>query len=335
MESTPEERTRARAWLRARLTEGERAREEWRALWASSWEHLLRTPVDTLLDRRSAGDLAERLADSPFLIEALTPLARNVLRASLQSLREDDAPLDHSIPDEARARLRAAAARPGLVHPDWVHATLRGEAVEAVLNDLLYRVLMDFSTLIPRLMTRMSALGRFRLVGGAGAMAERLIREVEKLVEPEVREFLAGSTGRVLESAAEFTIARIDDPAQREFRATFVDFVLSRSPRFLVASVDEPLLEDLDFVVEATLRHLSGTPEARAAAREWAERAIRYGEGKTVAEVLELDAGSAAAPTDALADATWPAFRSLIDSPYAQRWMDDLVDELLDHLAAD
>ena len=329
-ENTAEERTRAKQWLRARLTEGDRPREEWRELWRAGWEHLIRTPVEELVDPCAAVDLAERFTDSQFLIEIPAPLLRRVLRAAIDSLREDDEPLHRLIPDEVRRRLREAVARPGLVHPDWVHATFRGEAVEAVLNDMLYRVLKDFSTLIPRMMTKMQSLGRFSLIGGAGALAERLIREVERLVEPEIRAFLADSTGPVLESAAEFTIARIDDPAQLEFRATFVDFVLSRSPRFLLANVDEPLTEDLEFAVGATLRHLSAAPETREAVRDWIERGMQYCEGKTVGEVLELDEGSPAPPIDALADASWPTFRSLIESPYAQQWMDSLVDELLD-----
>ena len=330
MKIPEDDRTRAKHWLRTRLTQGDRPREEWRALWAASWEHLLGTPVVELVDEHAIAELTDRLADSRFLIEGPAPLLHRILRAGIESLREEEEPLQRSMPDEARRRLRRAVARPGLVHPDWVRATLRGEAVEAVLNDMLYRVLKDFSTLIPRMMTRMPSFGRFSLIGGAGALAERLIREVERLVEPEIRAFLSDSTGRVLESAAEFTIARIDEPAQLEFRAAFVDFALSRSPDFLLANVDEVLIADLEFVVGETLRHLSQDPEARQAVHVWIERGMRFAEGKTVAELLEIDAQNAALPTDALADASWPAFRSLIESDYVQGWMDGLVDELLD-----
>jgi hypothetical protein len=31
-----------------------------------------------------------------------------------------------------------------------------------------------------------------------------------------------------------------------------------------------------------------------------------------------------------LAEATWPAFTTLLDSPQAQHWMDTLLDELID-----
>lgn len=333
METSVDDRTRAKRWLRARLTEGERPRAEWRALWAAAWEELLRTPVDQLLDAHATGELVERLIESSFVVEASGPLLAKVQRAAIESLRQDGTPLERRMPAEARERLRRAVAQPGLIHPDWVRAVLRGEAVESILNETLYRVLMDFSTLIPRIMTRMPSLGRFSLIGGAGALAERLIREVEKLIEPEIRSFLADGTGRVLETAVDFTIERIDDPIQLEFRATFVDFVLSRSPEFLLASMDEASIGELDQVSDETLRHLSNDPELRSLLRGWIEQGIESCAGKSVAEVLELDASGPAPPTDALADATWPAFRSLLEGPYARDWLDSLVDELFDVIA--
>lgn len=333
MKTSVDDRNRAKRWLRARLTEGMRPREEWRALWAASWEELLRTPVDELLDARATGELVERLIETSFLIEAGGPLVARVQRAAIESLRQDATPLERRMPAAARERLHRAVARPGLVHPDWVRAVLRGEAVESILSDTLYGVLKDFSTLIPRIMTRMPSLGRFSLIGGAGALAERLIREVEKLVEPEIRAFLADGTGRVLERAADFTIERIDDPIQLEFRATFVDFVLGRSPEFLLASMDETSIDDLEQVAVDTLRHVSEDAEARALLRDWIERGIDSCAGKSLGEVLELAGPDPSPPTDALADATWPAFRSLLEGPHARDWLDSLVDELLDFVA--
>ena len=333
MKTSVDDRNRAKSWLRARLTEGERPREEWRALWAATWEELLRTPVDDLLDARSTGELVERLIETSFVVDAAGPLLAKVQRAAIDSLRRDATPLDRRMPAEARERLHRAVAKPGLVHPDWVRAVLRGEAIESILNETLYGVLKDFSTLIPRIMTRMPSIGRFSLIGGAGALAERLIREVEKLVEPEIRAFLADGTGRVLESAADFTVERIDDPIQLEFRATFVDFVLSRSPEFLLASLDESSIDELEQVAVETLRHLSEDDEARTLLRGWVERGIESCAGMSVGEVLEIDASEPSPPTDALADATWPAFRSLLEGPHARDWLDSLVDELLDFVA--
>jgi len=274
------------------MTEGERPQEEWRQLWEATWDHLLVTPVRDLVDARQ--------------------------------------PVDRLLPPEAQEKLQGALARPGLVHPDWVRAMFRGEAAEAVLNDALYRALKDFSTLLPRLLVKVSPVGRFGILGSAGAFAEKLIVELEKLIEPEIKSFLANSTERILERAAEFTIAKIDDPASIEFRATFVNFMLSKSPSFFLEAANDEMLGDMGAVVEITARHLAETPEMQAGIRGWIDRVMDYSADKTLGEVLQIDGSGARPPIDALADATWPAFTNVLGSPQAQAWMDSLLDELID-----
>ena len=330
MSEAPEKRAALKRWFRDRLTEGERPKEEWRQLWEATWDHLLDTPVLDLVDANTAKALADRLVDPELVTELSRPIVANVAQVVIAELRADDKPVDRFLPPDAQDKLQEALARPGLVHPDWVRAMFRGEAAEAVLNDALYRALQDFSTLLPRLLVKISPVGRFGVLGSAGAFAEKLIEELEKLIEPEIKSFLADSTGRVLERAAEFTIAKIDDPASIEFRATFVNFVLSKSPAFFLDAADDALIADMGAVVELTARHLAEAPETREGVRKWIDRAIDYCEGKSVGEALELDGKRARPPIDALADATWPAFTTLLTSPQAQRWTGGLLDELLD-----
>jgi len=312
------------------MTEGERPREEWRQLWAATWEHLLRTPVHDLIDADEAKTLADRLVDPALVTELSAPIVANVSRVVIAELRKDEQPVGRFLPPEAQDKLQEALARPGLVHPDWVRAMFRGEAAEAVLNDALYRALKDFSTLLPRLLVKISPMGRFGVLGGAGALVEKLIEELEKLIEPEIKSFLADSTERVLERAAEFTIAKIDDPASIEFRATFVSFMLSKSPAFFLEAADDELIGDIGAIVEMTARHLAETPETREGIREWIDRALEYFAGKTLGEALDIDVSRARPPIDALADATWPAFTTVLASPPAQAWMDTLLEELID-----
>ena len=323
-------RSALKGWLRQRLTEGERPREEWRELWEATWDHVLGTPVHDLIDAHTAKALAERLID-PELVTALSsPVVANVAGVVIAELREDEQPLERFLPLGAREKLQEALARPGLVHPDGVRAMFRGEAAEAVLNDALYRALKDFSTLLPRLMVKISPVGRLGMLGSAGAFAEKLIEELEKRIEPEIKSFLADSSERILERAAEFTIAKIDDPASIEFRSNFINFVLSKSPAFLLEAVDQELIDDMGVVVELSARHIAEMPELRVGVPLWIDRAMAYTDGKTLAEALGLESLEARDPIDALADATWPAFTTVLASPQAQAWTDQLLDELID-----
>jgi len=326
----PEKRAALKRWLRDRLTEGERPREEWRQLWEATWEHLLATPVHDLIDAGAVKALADRLADPELITELSRPIAATLAPAIIAEIREDDEPVDRFLPPEAQEKLQQTLARPGLVHPDWVRAMFRGDAAEAVLNDALYRALHEFSTLLPRLLVKISPMGRFGVLGSAGALAEKLIEELEKLIEPEIKSFLAESTERVLERAADFTIAKIDDPASIEFRATFVRFILSKSPSFYMEVADDELVEDIGEIVELTARHVLGMPDFRADVHARIDQVIKYSAGKSVGEALQLGGNTPRPPIDALAEATWPAFITVLASPQAQTWVDGLLDELID-----
>jgi hypothetical protein len=312
------------------MTEGERPQEEWRQLWDATWDHLLATPVQDLVDPSTAKAVADRLLDPELITELVRPIVANVAPVVIAELRGDEQPVDRLLPPEAQAKLQESLARPGLVHPDWVRAMFRGEAAEAVLNDALYRALKDFSTLLPRLLVKVSPVGRFGMLGNAGAFAEKLIVELEKLIEPEIKSFLANSTERILERAAEFTIAKIDDPASIEFRATFLNFMFSKSPSFFLEAANDELIGDMGSVVEISARHLVETPEMQAGIHGWIDRVMDYSADKTLGEVLQIDGSGARPPIDALADATWPAFTNVLGSPQARAWMDRLLDELLD-----
>lgn len=328
--SDSEKRAALKTWLRRRLIEGERPREEWRALLEATWDHLLATPVRELIDDESAKALAEQLIDGALLTELARPTVVNVAKAVIAELREDHAAIERFLPPEAHERLDATLARPGLVHPDWVRAMFRGEAAEAVLNDALYRALKDFSTLLPRLMVKVSPVGRFGMLGSAGMFAEKLIEELEKRIEPEIRSFLAESSDRILQRAAEFTISKIDDPASIEFRSNFVRFVLAKSPAFFLEAADDELIGEIGAVVELSARHVAEMPELATEVHRWIESALAHTAGMTFAEALGIDSMNLRPPIDAIAEATWPAFVAVLSSPQAQAWMNGLVDELVD-----
>lgn len=323
-------RAALKRWLQQRLTEGEQPKQQWRQLLEATWDHLLGTPVGELVDVETVKAVTDAFLETDIVTELARPITPKIARAVIAELREDERPLSRFLPPDAQAKLQEAIARPGLVHPDWVRAIFRGEAAEAVVNDALYRALKDFSTLLPRLMMKVSPVGRFGMLGSAGAFAEKLIDDLQRRIEPEIKSFIADSTEPVLKRAAEFTIAKIDEPASIEFRATFMNFVLSKSTAFLLEAADDELIADIGTVVELSARHVTAMPEMRDDIHRWIDQALGHAEGKTIGEVLELSAGQVRPPIDALADATWPVFTSVLGSPHAQTWVDSLVDELLD-----
>ena len=330
MNATADHRAELKLWLRNRLTEGERPRQEWRALLEATWDELLATPALDLVDADATKELADRLMDAGLVTEISKPIVSGVAGVVIAELREDGEPIGRFLPVEATKKLREALARPGLVHPDWVRTMFRGEAAEAVLNDALYRALKDFSTLLPRVMVKASPVGRFGVLVSAGAFAERMVEELERRIEPEIKSFLAESSERLLERAAEFAISKIDDPASVQFRTAFAEFILWKSPAFFMEAADDELTADMGGVVELTARHMADSPEMQAGVREWIERALTYAAGKTLREALLLEENELRPPIDAIADATWPVFAAVLTSSHAQRWLDSLVDELID-----
>ncbi|MDH3652745.1 MAG: hypothetical protein OEN21_00605 [Myxococcales bacterium] len=330
MGAEQDKRVALKQWLRGRLTEGQQPKEEWRQLLEATWDYLLLTPVDDLIDAKSAKAAADELMNADLVTELSRPIVAAVAPAVIQELREDERPLERFLPQDAQAKLQEAIARPGLVHPDWVRAMFRGEAAEAVLNDALYRALKDFSTLLPRLMVKVSPMGPLGVLGSAGAFAEKLIEDLERRIEPEIKSFLADRSEQILERAAEFTIAKLDDPASIEFRVNLVNFVLSKSPAFLVGAADDELCGDIGLVVELSARHVADMPKMRADVHAWIDRALGYSAGMNLGEALDLDGIEVRPPLDALAEATWPAFTTLLRSPQAEHWTDTLLNELLD-----
>ncbi|MBT8453651.1 MAG: hypothetical protein KJO40_16925 [Deltaproteobacteria bacterium] len=330
MGAEPDKRVALKRWLRGRLMDDERAKQEWRQLLEATWDHLLVTPVRDLIDAATAKTAADQLMNAELVTELARPIAAAVAPVVIQELRQDERPLKRFVPEDAQGKLEGAIARPGLVHPDWVRAMFRGQAAEAVLNDALYRALNDFSTLLPRLMVKVSPMGRLSVLGSAGAIAEKLITDLERRLEPEIKSFLSERSEQILERAAEFAIGKLDDPASIEFRANLVRFVLSKSPAFLVGAADDELLEDIGVVAELSARHVVEMPELRADIHTWIDRAMGYAEGMSLGEALHLEGIELRPPIEALAEATWPAFIAVLGSPQAQVWMDTLLDELID-----
>lgn len=319
-----------KTWLRHRLVHDPRAEADWRRLFRSAWDQLLETPLTTLVDEPRIEASLDATLSADRVTDFVRPLVRQLLDALLEDARQDKQPLERYVDASARSKLHALLSRPGLVHPDWVRAVFRGAAAEAVLNDTLYRALRDFSTLMPRLFLKLSPMGRLGKIGGAGMIAGRIVEELEKLIEPEIKNFLTGGTQKMLDRAADFAIARLDDPASTEFRRDLADFVLARSPAFHVAAVTEDILEEALDIAQSIAQSTMETEALRDDLRRRLKDQLERWGTKPLGEVLGEIGVTGTPPLEAWADALWPTVRVFLEAPEVGLWLDGIVDELLE-----
>src|SRR5262249_7753157 len=148
---------------------------------------LLARPLEDVFPTDAARALLEAHFTPERFADVVRPIVRGIVFRSVHDLRNDAQPLRRWIPDDAYRTLLDLVAAPGRVQEPWVRAIFRQRAVEEVLSDTLYKALVDFSTLIPRLLQSYmpSALGKLAKLGGlgAGGMGIRMFEEIEKRLE--------------------------------------------------------------------------------------------------------------------------------------------------------
>lgn len=324
------------AWLRERLT-GPKAAREWRDNLEAAWNHLLDTPLETLLPAKDAEALLlAHLADESRIGEAALVMLRGVVAPAVTDLRKDDQRAGRYVSDEARAQLHALVSERGVVHPDWIAAIFREPAIEGLLSDTLYRALIDFSTIVPRLIQSMTPLGRFAKLGGFGdgGIGSRLVEELEKRLEPEIRRFLERGTRKALDGAARFSIERLDEPTSLEFRRNMVTFMLDQPGRFHAHALTEARLGSLEPIARAIARDIARSEELRQRIRTRITEIAAQDGPKPLRDVLASLGVASLPPYDVWASASFPVIMRALSAPAVEAWLGALALELLEHVGA-
>ena len=197
------------------------------------------------------------------------------------------------------------------------------------MADALYRGIRDFSTIMPRIFLSLLPTSRLPGLGGAGALGKRVLEELERRIEPEIKSFLTGGTQRALARAAEFAIHHMEDPSYVALRKNMVDFTLSKSASFHVGPMTDARLAAVEPIVESIAQQVAGLEESRRIAREIFQSLASQFDGCKVREVLARIGITSEPDLDAWAAATWPAFQTYLAAPDIGLWLDSLVDELL------
>ncbi len=330
-QSTPDEHPMG-AWLRQRLT-GPKAKEEWSRLVAANWNQLTATPLGEVVAPQHVQKWIHSHLENDRLSEFVVPIVQRLLPSIIEQLRNDTAPVGRWVPDTAHAAINHMVSRRDLIHEDWIRALFREQVVEVLMADVLYCGIRDFSTVIPRLILNLMPTARFAKLGGAGSLGKKLVEDLEKRLEPEIKAFLKGGTKSALARAADYAVDHRDDDVAIGFRRNVVQFVLSQSPSFHVHAFGPELLEDLGPIVDLVARHVANREETRQLLDQAVEDLNKTWGQVSFGEALE-NWGMKQEPDLRLwAEATWPSVVKFFHGPVAVAMLDELVCEFLEEHA--
>ncbi len=313
------------AFLKARLS-SDRTRDDWRRVLEGAWEHLLSVPLETFLGSEVDAVVEAHLTRER-IVDAVRPGIRLWLESTLVEARKDDRPIGRWVPAEAKAKMLELASRKGFVDPRWVEHIFQQKAMEDVITDTLYQSLRDFSTIIPRLVASLtpSILGRIASIGTS--VGSKIVDEIERRLEPEIRKFLDKGGRKALDGAARFTIDHLDDPVSIEARKNTVLFALAQSPAFHVAHLDDEMVTAIDEIAEAIALSVADDPETRAIAKSVLDRLRQTHGPAPVRAWLEVIGLRAAPPFEAWAAVSWPYLKTILASPACEAFLDQLAEE--------
>ncbi|MBI4820626.1 MAG: hypothetical protein HY791_30460 [Deltaproteobacteria bacterium] len=320
------QRQALRDWLVGRLTD-DAYLADWARLLESGYQAWLAAPLSELVPESSVLALTNVTLEPARLAAAIRPIFGAGLRRLVSDAKKDTLPLRDWVPPEAEAVIAAAANRPGLVRREWVETIFKEEAIEKIAAEALFRALKDFSTVISKLIKNLPILRRVPILGGGG-IAGKLVEEIERLLEPEIRSFLAGGTRRALDRASVFAIDHLDDPASRALRKNVAAFILSKSPAFHIDPLSPEVLADVERAAVLISERIAANPRSKEIATRVISELAKGNGHKTLGQALDELGANVTPPFHELAMITWPAAKRLIQSEGFKSWLDQILEEL-------
>ncbi|MCB9648967.1 MAG: hypothetical protein H6730_20555 [Deltaproteobacteria bacterium] len=320
-------------WLESRLS-SQTAREEWARLLEATVTHALGRPLAELLPEAALWPAVEAHLDAVGLRSGARFAVREVLTRVAAEGHADQAALGRWLGDDATRALLDLVGRPGWVDPAWVERLFQEQAMEAVVAETLYEALRDFSTLVPRIVQGVlpSGIGKLAKLGGmaTGGVGGRVLEEVERRLEGEIKKWLEKGTRRALEGAATYTRERLDAPEAVHARRDMTRFALEQSGAFHARPLDAETLATIEGVAVAVAESVAARPERLEVARRVMARFYAERGGAPLSEALAAAGVEVEIPYAAWAEATWPAVRGLFEVPEVKDFLQTLAGEILE-----
>lgn len=266
----------------------------------------LRALVGLLLDD-VLGRPARELVDPAWLAGALVqgirssaddPRTTAWIRGRVQALRARtgglEGPLRGRVPGELVRPVQELLRRPYSPDPALVRPILDHAALRELIREMLFTTVMEYARRVRVPDGAMDALragplgrGRLAQLAGAASVAARVVGgEVERQLEPRIREFVDGAIVRALDVAVDFFCAPSRAEVLGAWRADSVDVALGLPVELWLGELDrldpEGLVEDLSGLVRA----LAHADALRAQLESAIRAALDQGGGLSAREFL-------------------------------------------------
>ncbi|OJY28014.1 MAG: hypothetical protein BGO98_20845 [Myxococcales bacterium 68-20] len=315
-------RSRHVAFLAERLVD-DRARGDFIRSFAGGYDHVMARPIRELLQPQTLVAGGAKLLTNEVVRGLLAPIAQEVNRRVVTSLRTDEAKLGDYVPREARAAIDELIARPDLLPEELVRRVFDAEVVEEIMRDVLYDALLEFNESVnpffadwglPALIKRFMPIGSGTVLKSMSAVRA----EFDKRLEPEIRKFLLGFSRKAKKKIADFVVSSAGDPKLVALRKSIVAFFYEESLAQITQNVDDDARMNADEAALAIVLELlrKDRPRERLIA-ELEKLVAEHGDEPLGAWLARI--GVTERPDlEGLAELLWPFAKLALESPPAR-----------------
>lgn len=325
------------AFLEARLG-SEEARADWVRAFRDGYAWALTLKVRDVVDPVAASEGITKALGAESIKTLFAPVARDIHRRVLASMKSDEARLGDYVPAQARLAIDDLLERSDLVPEKLVREVFAQEAVEDAIRDILHDGLKEFNETVnpffadwglPALLKRMP-IGGGAILKSMGAMRG----EFDKRLDPEMKKFLLVFARKAKVKLADFVITKGGDPNSIALRKNVVSFLYSQSMKELLAGVDDAASKRSEIAAEHVVLTTLEKDHPRELLRKGIEAFLKDHGGATFGEWLGKIGASGEPDLDAWAELLWPHVKRGMESPVARAFFAKITSEFYDGLRA-
>jgi hypothetical protein len=315
-------RARHVAFLAERLVD-DRARGDFIRSFASGYDHILSRPIRELLDAKALVSGGAGVLSSETVRGLVSPIAREINRRVVASLRSEETKLGDFVPAEARKAINELLARPDLLPPELVRRIFDAEIVEEIMRDVIYDALVEFNESVnpffadwglPALIKRFMPIGSGAVLKSMSAVRA----EFDKRLEPEARKFLLGFSRKSKTKVADFLVTSAGDPKLVALRQSIVAFFYEESLAQIMQNVDDDARMEADeAALHITLEVLRQDRPRERLLAELEKLVAEHGD-ETLGAWLERIGVVARPDLEKVAELLWPFMKLALESPPAR-----------------